>query len=40
MGRWLCNLLVGEGFKVLANDVDISRLLEFKESIRRWRYIV
>jgi prephenate dehydrogenase len=34
MGRWLCNLLVSEGFKVLANDVDISRLLELKEFIQ------
>lgn len=34
MGRWLCKLLVSEGFKVLANDVDINKLLELKDLIR------
>lgn len=34
MGRWLCKLLVSEGFKVLANDIDINKLLELKDLIR------
>lgn len=33
MGRWLCRLLVSEGFNVLANDVDMKGLMRLKEVI-------